>query len=69
MKKVANIPIPDRVKSKYSTLRQEYTIAKLGTKIPIGVIAVEALAYVTERIKNDELKFQIKNKEVKLVES
>ena len=69
MKRVSNIPIPDRVRTKYNTIRQEYTIPKLGVKIPIGVIAIEALSYVTDKVKSNELKFQIDNKEVKLIEN
>lgn len=69
MKYVTNIPIPEKSKKKYDTLRKEYTIEKMGCKIPIGLIALEALAYVTDKIKTGEVKYQIVDKNIKIVEN
>ena len=45
------ITIPVRMKDKYLKLKQLFTTQKLGCKIPSGVIMVQALEYVTEKMQ------------------
>ena len=44
------VTIPLRMKNKFIRIKKEFTTEKLGCKIPTGVIAVQAMEYVVDKL-------------------
>ena len=66
--KNTTIAVPARDSGKYARLKPNYTIAKLGCKIPMGSVVIESLRYVTELIDKGELIMIIEDHAMKLVD-
>lgn len=69
MKFVANISIPEKAKPVYDELKTKYSIETLGCKVPIGLIAIEALRFTTDLLDKKELKLDISKNGVKFVKA
>lgn len=52
------VTVPLRKKDKLNKLKQEFTIAKIGCKIPLGVLMVEGMCYITDKMKEGKLRLE-----------
>jgi hypothetical protein len=62
------ITIPKRSKEKLKGLKDQYSTSQIGYKIPLGVVLVEALEYVSSRLKKGRTSLQVTADGIKFID-